>query len=142
VIGVLVAFAGIGLEHATGDAVYDAAASVAIGALLVLVAYAIGQDSKQLLLGAAATGEQLRALEETLRRHPDVDALLELRTMVLSPGRLLVAARLDFAEGIDSDRVEQLSDELDRRLRDAVPDVQEVFLDATRQRGRRTAEAG
>jgi hypothetical protein len=42
-----------------------------------------------------------------------------------------VAARIDFAEGLDDDRVEAISEEIDARLREVVPDVTEVFLDAT-----------
>jgi hypothetical protein len=51
--------------------------------------------------------------------------------MVLGPNSLLVAARVDFAAGLTDDQVERASEEIDQRLREAVPDVTEVFLDAT-----------
>lgn len=56
--------------------------------------------------------------------------------MVLGPDSLLVAARVDFADGLADRQVEQASDAIEQRLRDLVPDVTEVFLDAT------TAPAG
>ena len=43
----------------------------------------------------------------------------------------LVAARVDFAAGLEDEQVERASEEIDRRMREAVPDVTEVFLDAT-----------
>ena len=54
--------------------------------------------------------------------------------MYTGPRALLVAARIDLADGVDSSRVEQLSNELDRRLRDAESDVDQVFLDPTPRR--------
>jgi divalent metal cation (Fe/Co/Zn/Cd) transporter len=52
-------------------------------------------------------------------------------TMVLGPNSLLVAARVDFAAGLDQEQVERTSDDIERRMREAVPDVTEVFIDAT-----------
>jgi hypothetical protein len=51
--------------------------------------------------------------------------------MVLAPNALLVAARIDFRDDVDAGRVEEAASEIDRALRDAVPDVTEVFLDPT-----------
>jgi hypothetical protein len=82
---------------------------------------------------------------ERMARHEHVEALLrqagarlvevvELLTLVLGPNALLVAARIDLADGMRADRVEQLAGELDDAVRAAVPDVTEVFLDATAAR--------
>jgi divalent metal cation (Fe/Co/Zn/Cd) transporter len=67
-----------------------------------------------------------------LRECDAVDAVVELLTMVLGPNALLVAARIDLAPGLDADRIEEIATEIDRRMREAVPDVTEVFLDPTR----------
>jgi hypothetical protein len=42
-----------------------------------------------------------------------------------------VAARVDFAAGLEDEQVERASEEIDQRMREVVPDVTEVFLDAT-----------
>jgi hypothetical protein len=67
--------------------------------------------------------------------------VIELLTMVLGPNSLLVAARVDFAAGLKDEHVEHASDEIERRMREVVPDVTEVFLDATKTPagGRRAA---
>jgi hypothetical protein len=41
------------------------------------------------------------------------------------------AARVDFADGLNEDEIERASETIEHRLRDVVPDVTEVFLDAT-----------
>jgi cation diffusion facilitator family transporter len=132
VVGVLLAAAGLGLTLVTGSAVFDGAASVAIGALLAVVALVLGHDTYELLIGAGALPEERRALEEVFERHPRVEKLLELLTMATGPGSLLVAARVEFSDGLDSDAIEEVADELDEQLRDAIPEVEQVFLDPTR----------
>jgi cation diffusion facilitator family transporter len=130
-IGIAVAAAGIGLDQLTGRAVWDPAASVLIGVLLVAVAFWMGRDTSHLLVGAAALPEERAAMERVIERHADVVAVRELLTMALGPNALLVAARVDLDDGVDAGRVERTTTELDRALREAVPDVTEVFLDAT-----------
>ncbi|MGH2882903.1 MAG: cation transporter, partial [Solirubrobacteraceae bacterium] len=66
-----------------------------------------------------------------LEESDDIKDVFELLTMVLGPNALLVAARVDFDEDLDDEGVERASDAIERRLREAVPDVTEVFLDAT-----------
>jgi cation diffusion facilitator family transporter len=131
VVGVALAFVGVALYHATGNQVYDGLASVAIGVLLAVVAVTLGRDTKDLLIGEAATPEERRAITEIIESHPAVDRVLELLTMALSPDRLLVAARIDLADGLSADEIERASSEIDRELRERIPTVWQVFLDAT-----------
>ena len=130
-IGIALALVGILADQFTGSQVFDPAASIAIGLLLVGVAGWMGRDTSELLVGASARPAEREALEEALDGFSEVSEVLELLTLVLGPNSLLVAARVDFAEGLDDQEVEQASDRIDQRLRDVVPDVTEVFLDAT-----------
>src|SRR4051794_23908643 len=135
VVGILLAAAGITLDHVTGMHVFDASASIAIGLLLVLVAFTLGRDVKGLLIGEAARPAEREQLRRVLDEHEGVDDVIELLTMAIGPHALLVAARLDIRDGLDSDQIEELASELDRELRESVPEVREVFIDPTsRQR--------
>jgi cation diffusion facilitator family transporter len=131
VVGVLVAFAGVALHQATGNQLYDGLASVVIAVLLAVIAVTLGRDTKALLIGEAATPEERQAITEIIEAHPAVDRVLELLTMALSPDRLLVAARVDLADGISADEIERASSEIDRELRERIATVWQVFLDAT-----------
>jgi cation diffusion facilitator family transporter len=130
-IGIALATAGIALNELTGLTFWDPAASVLIGLLLVCVAFWMGRDAKHLLIGSAALPEEREALERAIEEYDEVVEVEELLTMVLGPNALLVAARVDLRDDIDAHRIERASTEIDRRLRDVVPDVTEVFLDAT-----------
>ena len=72
------------------------------------------------------------------RPIPPSTALLELLTMALAPDRLLVAARIDLADGLSADEIERASSELDRELRERIPDGVAGLprRDASAQRGR------
>jgi cation diffusion facilitator family transporter len=129
--GIALALTGIVIDQITGSSVFDPAASIAIGLLLVGVAAWMAHDTSELLVGAAARPAERSALERALEEFEQIDKVVELLTMVLGPNSLLVAARVDFAEGLNDDDVERASEAIERRLREVVPDVTEVFLDAT-----------
>ena len=131
VTGVVLALVGVGLHDLTGDRGWEGAASIAIGVLLVFVAYTLGRDTKHLLIGEAARPEQRQLLRSTIERHPEVEEVLELLTMYLGPTAMLVAVRLDLRDDLTARDVEELSNRIDHELREADSDVTQVFLDAT-----------
>ena len=67
--------------------------------------------------------------------HEGVEGVRDLRTMYIGPQSLLVAARVDLADGVSAEQVEELAAEIDDALRRAVPAVDQVFLDPTGPRG-------
>src|SRR4051794_894132 len=121
VTGVLIALVGVGLHQLTGSQVPDAIGAILIGILLAVVAAGLWRDTRGLLIGEAALPEERDAIVELLTRHPEVDDVVELLTMAMGPDSLLVAVRLDLADGLDSDGVEHLAYDLDREIRAAVP---------------------
>jgi cation diffusion facilitator family transporter len=131
VVGVMVAFAGVALHEATGNQLFDGLASVVIAVILAVVAVALGRDTRALLIGEAASPEEREAITQIIEAHPAVDRLLELLTMALAPDRLLVAARIDLADGLNADEIERASSDLDRELHERIATVWQVFLDAT-----------
>jgi divalent metal cation (Fe/Co/Zn/Cd) transporter len=131
VAGLALAAAGIGLHQLTGNAAWDACAAIAVGLLLMVTGVTLGRDIRGLLTGESARPDERRKIEEILRRHPDVEDVVELLTMTLGPSALLVAARLDLRTGLTADEIEELSSRLADELHEAVPDVRQVFLDPT-----------
>ena len=130
-LGILLAAAGITLHHVTGHGYWDGVASVAIGVLLVGVAYSLGQQNKSALIGEALPEEEQDAIRETIVGSPGIDSLVELLTMRMSPEQVLVAARVDLDDAATVDELEQAAEEVERRVREAHPEVRHVFLDPT-----------
>ena len=131
VIGLVFAALGVGLRQLTGSPVWDGGASIAIGALLFVVAVKLGMDSKELLIGRAASPGVERLIREEIESRPGVTALLELRTMHIGPDSLIVAARVALADEMVADQAEDLADEIDSRLSEKLPVQPHVFIDPT-----------
>ena len=137
--GLVIAFGGILLQQLTGSHRWDAGAAIVIGLLLVGVAVALGRDVKGLLIGEAAREGDQGAIRAAVEAHNEVERIVDLRTMYVGPRSLLIAARVDLADGVDADRIEQMAEEVDTELRRVVPDVTDVYLDPTpRQRTTRS----
>jgi cation diffusion facilitator family transporter len=133
VIGLVLAAVGLTLRQLTGSPVWDGAASIAIGLLLVVVAFKLGYDSKKLLIGQAADEQEQELIRAEIERTPGVDALRELLTMHLGPDHLIVGARVALDDEVSADRVEDLADDIDRRLAERLPLTPHVFVDPTQR---------
>ncbi|NEC18690.1 cation diffusion facilitator family transporter [Streptomyces parvus] len=131
VLGVTLAMAGMGLHLATGSVVWEAAASLGIGLLLVYVAFRLGRDARDQLIGEAVDPELRRDLVGFLMRQGEIDNVAELLTMRLGMDSVLVAARIDLAPGIDSERIEEVSMRIREAMADRWPQADQVFLDIT-----------
>jgi cation diffusion facilitator family transporter len=129
--GLAIALLGTALAQLTGRPQFDSAASIAVGVLLMCVAVLVGRDARGLLIGEAAPRAERDHLRELIAAHDGVDGVRDLRTMYLGPESLLVAARVDLADGVSGQQVEHLAAAIDQALREAVPAVDQVFLDPT-----------
>jgi cation diffusion facilitator family transporter len=134
-VGLVLAAAGLALTQATGQAVWDGLASVLIGLVLVVVAVVLAKANSSLLVGQAAPPRLEQALRAELEAVPTVQAVSVFVTTVLGPGRIFVAAKVEFVDGITTDELERAADEAEQRLVSRYPGVEQVFLDPT-ARGR------
>lgn len=130
-IGLVLAALGITLHAVTGLGFFDGAASVAIGVLLVGVAYALGKENKSLLIGESLEPEMQEGVRRAIYASDGIDEIVELMTMRLSPDEVLVAARVDLDDAANGERLEQVADEVDQRIRKEFPEIRHVFLDPT-----------
>nr|WP_241842591.1 cation diffusion facilitator family transporter [Streptomyces sp. TSRI0107] len=131
VLGVTLAIAGMALHMATGQVVWEASASLAIGALLVYVAYRLGRDARDQLIGEAADAEASGRIRSLLRAQPEIDSVEALFTMKTGIDSLLVAARIDLVPGLDSELVEEVAVRIKRSIGRTVPEADQIFLDVT-----------
>jgi cation diffusion facilitator family transporter len=131
VLGVLLAMAGMALHMWTKQIVWEASASLAIGVLLVYVAYRLGKDARAQLIGEAADPELRDKIEELLKAQPEIDEVASLLTMQLGMDSTLVAARIDLVPGLDSEHIEQVSMRIRSSIRNTWPEADQVYLDIT-----------
>ena len=128
-VGLLLAFAGVGLHQLTGSSVWDGVASVAIGVLLAGVAFLLGRTNAGLLIGRQADPSLVFAIRDAFNSAPEVDAVVDLQTMLIGTDRVLVCARVDFDDTITAGELERVCVRMATDLQAAQPDVAEVFIE-------------
>jgi cation diffusion facilitator family transporter len=128
-IGLTLAFLGVGLTIITGNGVFDGIGTLCIGVLLVLVALVLGIETKSLLVGEGATAADLTAIRDAINAHPEVEALIHLKTLYLGPDELLVGAKIAFARKKKLVDVAAAIDAVEAAIREAVPVARVIYLE-------------
>lgn len=128
-IGLLFALTGLTLTQVTGDAIWDGAATLMIGVLLVAIAVILVVEMKSLLIGEAASTEHQAEIQAAIEGTPDVRGLIHMKTLHLGPDELLVAAKIDLGPDLDATHIAQAIDAAEARVRAAVPIARVIYLE-------------
>jgi cation diffusion facilitator family transporter len=128
-VGIALAATGTILSAVTGSGAWDAAASVAIGLLLGVVAVLLARETMALLIGETAGGETRQAILDACEGAPHVDEVLEVLTMHTAPHEILVTADVRFDDDLSTDEVEQAIDRLEERIRRAAPEARRIYVE-------------
>ncbi|MBP2475728.1 cation diffusion facilitator family transporter [Crossiella equi] len=128
-VGLVVAFLGVLLHQLTGSSVWDGVASLAIGVLLAVVAYLLGRTNLGLLIGRQADPVLVRAVAGRLHEQPEVEAVVDILSMVTGTDRVLLCARLDFDDNLGAADLERATVRIVAALRAEFAELDEVFLE-------------
>jgi cation diffusion facilitator family transporter len=128
-VGLALAAAGVALHQLTGSAVYDGVASILIGLLLVVTSGALARTCRSLLVGQQADLGLIRRIEARLEEQPEVDDVVDILTMMLGPGTVLLCARVDFVDTFTAADLEKACVRIDDTLRAEFNELQEIFLE-------------
>jgi cation diffusion facilitator family transporter len=128
-VGLVIAAAGLFVTQLSRNTLYDGIASIGIGVVLSVVAFQLGADSRTLLIGAAAPPEDRQRVHETIAAFEEVNEILRLLTMHLGPNAVLVNAEIHVVDGLDTDQIEELIEQITNAIRDEVPEANQVFIE-------------
>ncbi len=128
-VGLVFALTGVGLTMLTGDPVWDGFGTVAIGALLGVIAIILMVEMHSLLIGEGATKQEEAAIRAALEQTEHIERLIHLRTQYLGPDELLVGAKIALAPETDLATVAATIDAAEAAVRAAVPAVRVIYLE-------------
>lgn len=128
-IGLVLALLGVGLTIITGNPVFDGLGTLLIGVLLVLVAIVLGIETKSLLVGEGASPADAAAIRDAINAHPEVEALIHIKTLYLGPDELLVAAKIALARTKTLTDIANSINEVEASIRAAVPSARVIYLE-------------
>jgi cation diffusion facilitator family transporter len=140
-VGLVLALAGVVLAAVTGDLVWDALGTLAIGTLLLVIAVVLVIEMRGLLLGESATPAHVAAIRSALVDGERISHVIHLKTLHLGPDELLVAAKVALAPSLSLTDVAQAIDDAEARVRAQVPIARAMYLEPDLHRSAQDAVA-
>jgi cation diffusion facilitator family transporter len=128
-IGLVFALIGLLLAEITDNARWDAAGSIAIGALLVGIAFVLAREMKPLLIGEAASDTDLDKITSAISTSASVNSIIHMRTMHLGPDDLLLAVKVDFDHSLSMGDLAHAIDRVEVATRAAVPKATTIYIE-------------
>jgi divalent metal cation (Fe/Co/Zn/Cd) transporter len=129
-LGIAVAAIGITLESIFRSPIPDAIAAILIGIILAGVAILMGFETKALLLGESADREVIDEICNIVSDDPIVVTARRPMTMHFAPDQILVNMEVKFDPKASSDKIIESIDTLETRIRERLPNVRHIFIEA------------
>lgn len=103
-LGLSLAFVAVLLAWITGDPMWDALGSIAIGVLLILVACFVGVEVKSLLVGQGVAPAVRQEMQKFLLQQAAVKRVFNLRTLQMG-ANVMVAIKAEMSEQHDAQKL-------------------------------------
>jgi cation diffusion facilitator family transporter len=137
IAGLLVALVAIGAGSLTGQHWCDPVGSVVIGLLLCSVAIVLARITHGLLIGESAAPEDRARVLELARKVDGVDDVTQLLTMHLGPDVVILALKVAFRPTLTVEQVEDVTNQVEVAIREALPRMRKIFIEADSRGDRR-----
>lgn len=127
-LGLTLALVAVILSIATGNPIYDAAGSIGIGILLVIVSCFLAVKVKGLLIGQSVDDETSNKIRKLIESRPEVEKIFNLITIQLGP-QVMVAVK---AKMKTTDNINQLISNInacEEALTQEISTIQWVFFE-------------
>jgi divalent metal cation (Fe/Co/Zn/Cd) transporter len=132
-LGLVVAFAGVALSQITGILVFDAIASIIIGAILIGTAIWLAYETKGLLIGESANRWVVKGIRSLLAATDSIDHVNEVLTLHMGPDFILANISVDFNDSKSADEIENVTSTLNQEIKNQYPQIKRIFIEARKQ---------
>jgi cation diffusion facilitator family transporter len=133
-LGLLFALAAVMLTVVTGNPLWDALGTMAIGVLLIVVAVLVAIEVKAMLIGQSVDPARQAQMRAFLEARPEVDEVISLITLQLGNEVMVsVQARMDDCPSADA-MVAKIN-LVERSLKQGFPEVRWSFFEPELRRG-------
>jgi cation diffusion facilitator family transporter len=126
-LGLALALLAVLLTVLTGNPLWDALGSIAIGLVLIIVAIGLGIEIKGLLIGQSADPEVERAMCAFLEKQEAIEKIYRMITLQLGTS-LMVSLKLKVRATTAAELIDRLN-RTERELRAEFPEIQWLFVE-------------
>ncbi|MEZ4599879.1 MAG: cation diffusion facilitator family transporter [Syntrophotaleaceae bacterium] len=127
-LGLVLAFCFLVVAGITGDTRFDAAGSICIGTLLIVVAVFVSIRVKSLLIGRSAEPELVAALEAAISGDDDIREVFHVITLQMG-AKVMLAAKIGMREGLTIGAACEKINELEAEIRKSFPEIGWCFME-------------
>ncbi|MGD2057264.1 MAG: cation diffusion facilitator family transporter [Anaerolineales bacterium] len=127
--GLIVAFLGVFLGHQLQMPLLDALASIVIAVILMSVAVLLAYESRNLLIGEAASPEVVASIRSLVAADKDIAEVMVPVTMHLGPKEILLNMDLRFRKGLRTGEIAAAIDRIENNIRKAHPQIKHIYLE-------------
>jgi cation diffusion facilitator family transporter len=131
-LGLTLALGAVVATMLTGNPLFDALGTIAIGVVLVLIAVAVGVEVKSLLIGESADPQEVAAIRHWLEARPEVARVYRSITLQLGL-ELMVPVKARMRETGAASRLFTDINRVERELRAAFPRIRWIFFEPDRR---------
>ena len=129
-LGLVFAFLGIFFGHLLRNPYLDGVASVAIGLLLMSVAWVLASRTQGLLLGEGVNPVELADIKRRVESDPAAERAGDILTMYMGPHDLLVNMGVCFVAGTTAEQMHEAIHRIEADLQGAYPEINRVYIEA------------
>ena len=133
-IGLCLAASGLLLSKILRTSVPDSLASLLIGLLLAVTAFGLARPLADFLVGRSLSAPLLETLNAIVKEDTAIEQVLSLRAIYSGPEEVIVVAKVHPSPSLNIEQLTRAMDDLDHRIRVALPLVADVFVDVTAYR--------
>ena len=127
--GVGIALAFIAVVRQTNIHILDGYASIIIGLVLGVLAIFLAMENREKLIGAAADEVTEKRIADIARMEPGIKGVLSVKTMFMGSNRMIVHLLVEFGPEIRLDRLDDLMQNVEKRIKQEIPMVVDCFIE-------------
>ncbi|HVV55654.1 MAG TPA: cation diffusion facilitator family transporter [Mucilaginibacter sp.] len=128
-LGLIIAFLGIFLESVYHNPHYDAIASMAIGAMLIVISLLMVRESKSLLMGETTSKKTLKRIITITEEDAAVLKVKRHLSMYLSPEEVILQLNTVFKDDLTTHQITDAIERIIKSIRKEFPRIKQIFIE-------------
>jgi cation diffusion facilitator family transporter len=127
-LGLAIALIAVAATLVSGNPLFDACGSIAIGVLLCVVAAFVARQVASLLIGQSAEPRLRKAIGDFVREQPDVEHLFNLITLQLGPD-VMVAIKAQMRGELPASELVEAINRVEAAMKARFPEIRWSFFE-------------
>jgi len=124
-----VAFAGVYLVHLTGNILYDGAASIIIGIILIFISLLLVRESRSLLMGETIQQATLKEVVLLVEANTAVVKVKKKLSIYVSPEEIVLQLTVVFKNGLGTEQITGAISNITQSIQKKFPLIKQIFIE-------------